>query len=644
MPSTPPAAAAKRGHPSGPRASGSTGGAGRKRKRSSDRDTTSAPAQQRIDGVPPSLAPVLLHAIKSRRKYLSKLGAGQNQPSPTVEAAAAPTAATGTGDVLARVAARSEQEQKRHRAAEDADSPLERPRLASEDATAAFLNGVRREASSSGRGGRSENGWTIEQHGEGTTESVPVACLSFLLGLFSADDGSVKLATRRAALALASELLQRSAECRESFAAAERLRQFLEVVSNMATSNHNADNDGDTTLKLLVQQEAARLLSETSDRFGTHYPRLTVAARFLEEREGIVLPRSSSSAGTNASGLADLVSNNAMAELRRGRDLAMAKIGKAHGRIRKILSRADECFEILVPRIEGSAPAKGPEQGDVALTGKGLGDDGDEDDEEDDDDIDWEEGNDDDEAVGASKAHLPEDHKKVVERTLAQMGRSRGIVDGGIEISLGRGGETEATGGGIDSGASAATAAAAREMLGRCVQLLSETHLPRLSFWAECLGKADMMVQQLAQQDGSTTQTPQTSLVAMTSSLRKKRAETLSLVLALKRDSAKTIVSAARLGIGNAASVSSATVSGSTEGGGSVTASTAASVDASKVNNTNPTGVGVAAASSIGAKLSWKQDLGIKSTKKPREKIRIKFASASSRSRSALEIKARKGL
>ena len=642
MPSTPPAAAAKRGHPSGPRASGSTGGAGRKRKRSSDRDSAAAApgAQQRIDGVPPSLTPVLLHAIKSRRKYLSKLGVGQNQPSPTTEAAAAPTAATGTGDVLARVAARSEQEQKRHRAAEDANSPLER--LASEDATAAFLNGVRREASSSGRGGRSENGWTIEQHGEGTTESVPVACLSFLLGLFSADDGSVKLATRRAALALASELLQRSAECRESFAAAEPLRQFLEVVSNMATSNHNADNDSDTALKLLVQQEAARLLSEISDRFGTHYPRLTVAARFLEEREGIVLPRSSSSAGTNASGLADLVSNNAMAELRRGRDLAMTKIGKAHGRIRKILSRADECFEILVPRIGGSAPAKGPDQGEVALTSKGLGDDGDEDDEEDDDDIDWEEGDDDDEAVGASKAHLPEDHEKAVERTLAQMGRSRGIVDGGIEISLGRGGETEATGGGIDGGASAATAAAAREMLGRCVQLLSETHLPRLSFWAECLGKADMMVQQLAQQDGSTTQTPQTSLVAMTSSLRKKRAETLSLVLALKCDSAKTIASATRLGIGNAASVSSETVSGSTEGGGSATASTA--VDASKVNNTNPTGVGVAAASSIGAKLSWKQDLGIKATKKPRKKIRIKFASASSRSRSALEIKARKGL
>ena len=645
MPSTPPAAAAKRGHPSGPRASGSTGGAGRKRKRSSDRDTTSAApgahAQQRIDGVPPSLAPVLLHAIKSRRKYLSKLGAGQKQPSPSPTAAAIESAAE-TGDVLARVAARSEQEQKRHRAAEDADSPLERPRLASEDATAAFLNGVRREAASSGRGGRSENGWTIERRGEGTTESVPVACLSFLLGLFSADDGSVKLATRRAALALASELLQRSAECRESFAAAERLRQFLEVVSNMATSNHNADNDGDTALKLLVQQEAARLLSETSDRFGTHYPRLAVAARFLEEREGVVLPRSSSSAGTNASGLADLVSNNAMAELRRGRDLAMTKIGKAHGRIRKILSRADECFEILVPRIGGSAPAKGPDQGDVALTGKGLGDDGDEDDEEDDDDIDWEEGNDDDEAVGASKAHLPEDHEKVVERTLAQMGRSRGIVDGGIEISLGRGGETEATGGGIDSGASAANAAAAREMLGRCVQLLSETHLPRLSFWAECLGKADMMVQQLAQQDGSTTQTPQTSLVAMTSSLRKKRAETLSLVLALKRDSAKTIASAARLGIGNAASVSSETVSGSTEGGGKATASTA--VDAKKLHNTNPTDVGVAAASSIGAKLSWKQDLGIKSTKKPRKKIRIKFASASSRSRSALEIKARKGL
>ena len=471
-----------------PSTPGSTGGAGKKRKRSSsDRGTTSDPGaqQQRIDGVPPSLTPVLLHAIKSRRKYLSKLGVGQNQPSPTAAEAAAESAAD-TGDVLARVAARSEQEQERRRAAEDADSPL---RLASEDATTAFLNGVRREAASSGRGGRSENGWTIEQRGgKGTTESVPVACLSFLLGLFSADDGSVKLATRRAALALASELLQRSAECRESFAAAERLRQYIEVVSIMATSNHaNADNDCDTALKLLVQQEAARLLSETSDRFGTHYPRLTVAARFLEEREGIVLSRSSttSSTGTtNASGLADLVSNNAMAELRRGRDLAMAKIGKAHGRIRKILSRADECFEILVPRIGGIGSAPYPDQSVVALTSKGLGDDGDEDDEEDDDDIDWEEGDDDDKAVGASKAHLPEDHEKAVERTLAQMGRSRGIVDGGIEISLGRGGDADATGGGIDGGASAVTAAAARDMLGRCAQLLSETHMPRLELIA----------------------------------------------------------------------------------------------------------------------------------------------------------------
>ena len=626
--------------------------ASRKRKRPDDAkpkqtNTSKADkARQRIEGVPPYLTPVLLHAIKSRRKYLSKLGSSSSadtggRAATPAAAPPAPAAADPT-DVLARVAARSEQEYQRRQAVEDADSPLERLRLASEDATTAFLNGVKREANSGSSGGtgggtsRSDNGWSLDQSqgaparapargGDGAADSVPVACLSFLLGLFSTDDGSVKLPTRRAALALASDLLQRSAECREAFASAERLRQFIEVVSSLGSSgrdtNHtgssnSADNEDEGALRLLVQQEAVQLLVGLSDRFGTYYPRLSVASRFLEEREGIVL-----SSTTRGSGIGDIASNNVMADLRRGRDIAMAKIDKAHERVTKILVRASECFEILVPRVGGSG--KEATQ-DANLANTWLGKDADDgDDLEDDDDIDWEEG--DDDSDDGSPA--PEDHAKAVERTLAQMERSRGIEDGGIEISLGGGN------GGIGE-ASAASTIAAREMLGRCVKLLEEKHVPRLAFWSDCLQRADNMTIQT----GETPGTLQSSLVAMPPLVRKKRSETLKMVLSLKSDCAKTIASAAKLEIGGVAN--DVQSSEGTNGKTTVPPETNAAAGV----NTNPTGVGVATASSmLSESTSWKLALGIKSKKPKKRKIRIKVAATSSR-KSAVEIKSRKGL
>ena len=616
--------------------------ASRKRKRPDDAKPKQAKlskadkAQQRIEGVPSSLTPVLLHAIKSRRKYLSKLGSSSSADTGG-RAAAASSAAADPTDVLARVAARREQEHQRRQAIQESDSPLERLRLASEDATTAFLNGVKREANSGSSGGTgggtSDNGWSLDQGqgrasargGDGAADSVPVACLSFLLGLFSTDDGSVKLPTRQAALALASELLQRSAECRGAFASAERLRQFIEVVSSLGSSgrdtNHtgssnSADNEDEGALRLLVQQEAVHLLVGLSDRFGTFYPRLSVASRFLEEREGIVL-----SSTTRGSGIGDIASNNVMANLRRGRDIAMAKIDKAHERVTKILVRAGDCFEVLVPRVGGSG--KEATQ-DANLANTWLGKDADDgDDLEDDDDIDWEEGGDD--IDDGSPA--PEDHAKAVERTLAQMERSRGIEDGGIEISLGGGND------GVDE-ASAASTIAAREMLGRCVKLLEEKHVPRLAFWSDCLQRADNMTIQT----GETPGTLQSSLVAMPPLVRKKRSETLKMVLSLKSDCAKTIASAAKLGIGGVPN--DVQSSEGTNGKSTMPPETNAVAGV----NTNPTDVGVATASSmLSESTSWKLALGIKSKKPKKRKIRIKVAPTSSR-KSAVEIKSRKGL
>ena len=689
--------------PPAPAAAGQGAAAGRigkKRQRSGDTNKHKAKAsskakadtaqqqqqqqqQQRIDGVPPSLTPVLLHAIKSRRKYLvsqQRLAATATATAtaPT-DTAAATAAASDPADVLARVAARSDQEHRRRRAAEAADSPLERLRWASEDATAAFLNGVRREANGGGGGGRNENGWSIDPVGRqqgragarghggggggaGAAASVPVASLAFLLGLFFANDGSVKLPTRRAALALASDLLQRSAECREGFASPERLRQFIEVVSsvgsspgrdtNRSSAGAGSDEEGDAALRMLVQQEAVQLLASLSDRFGSYYPRLTVAARYLEEREGIALwqsfssSSSSSSANSGGSGLGDLVSNNAMVDLRRGRDMAMAKVDKAYGRIRKILDRADECFEILVPRIggRGGAPVREAMQDAITLASKWRGDDGDESDEEDDDEdgIDWEEGDDDDDDDdddGIYKA--PKDHEKAVERTLAQMERSRGIEDGAIEIRLGNNGDVDAesSGGGVD-GASSVTTAATRKMLGRCVQLLDEKHMPRLAFWLDCLHKADnMVIQQAVQHAENTLATVHASLVAMPPLLRKKRSETLKVVSALKSDCVNAMTSACQLGIGSSSTLN--VVELISQSAGERNGKTDAGTNAKK--EANPTGVGVVTAS-ISANASWKRALGIKATKPKKKKmIRIKIVSASSR-KSAVQIKARKGL
>lgn len=313
--------------------------------------------------------------------------------------------------------------------------------------------------------------------------------------------------------------------------------------------------------------------------------------------------------------------------------MAMTKIDKAHGRITKILDRADECFEILVPRFGGGSSATGKEatqdtRTDLVNTWLDVtfDDDGDDDDLEDGDDIDWEEGDDNDDDRSTS----PEDHEKAVERTLAQMERSRGIEDGGIEISLG--GRDSA---GSSGGASDATTSAARDMLGRCVKLLEEKHLPILVFWSDCLHRADNMTIQTGEMSG----TVQSSLVAMPPSVRKKRSETLNMVLSLKSNCSKTMSSAAKLGIG---SVPNNTSIQSSEGTTGKTTVPPATNTALRVVN-NPTGVGVASGLSLSTSTSWKLALGIKSKKTKKRKIRIKVASTSSR-QSAVEIKSRKGL
>mmetsp|Transcript_5329 Transcript_5329/g.10186 ORF Transcript_5329/g.10186 Transcript_5329/m.10186 type:complete len:687 (+) Transcript_5329:250-2310(+) len=664
---------------------------GKKRKREPSQQQTSK--AQRIDGIPADLTPVLLHAVKATRKYMSKLGT--SAPSTTRSNASDTQQQEGaypfrnndnlyddSNDVLARVAARSERDRVRQEAAASSrgETPLDQARIASEDATRAFLNGVRRNATvaTSSNIGRSatgqaraeageENGWSLRgqtttSKSGGSTSSVPVACLTFLWNLV-ADSDNVKLPTRRAALALAAELLQRSAECRSTFCTADRLREYIDVVSSLgverATTVHvgAASDDADLALKRTMQREAAELLSELSDRFGAHYPRLTVAARYLEEREGVAIQSSTARSVMSAPGeSSESTFTRNMEDLRRGRDLAIKHGEREYSRVRKILHRADACFEILVPRIHvgSERPIASPDTGaDSARTETekpAVG--GTWSDEEEEDDIDWEEGDIDyDGKIGnhavKNNDDLVEkgsyDHKAAVERTLAVMESSQGVEGGELEIDLGaRSGEE------VVSADAAASATVARETLDRCVDLLSAKHFPRLAFWVNCLVSADGMMVQAQQQVGNSV--AQSSLVVMPSSLRKKRAQTLVMVMGLKSEVARTLASAARIKNASRYEKKGEATSPSVSPDTNVSQASRSTGTNNAVASNNSTGVGVAPNTAT----SWQNALGIKSRPKPGKnsaKGRIAAKTKQRRIRagapmrkSGVQIKLRKGI
>ena len=666
--------------------------AGKKRKREQSQQQTSK--AQRIDGIPADLTPVLLHAVKATRKYLSKLGIGT---APSMNCASdidqrlqlrQEEAAfrnndilnDDDNDVLARVAARSERDRIRQEAAAASrgETPLDQARIASEDATRAFLNAVKRDAVATSNISRSatgqarvageENGWSLR--GQTTTSksggsrlSVPVACLTFLWNLV-ADAANVKLPTRRAALALAAELLQRSAECRSAFCTANRLREYIDVVSSLgaerATNVSPASDDAVLALKRTMQREAAELLSELSDRFGAHYPRLTVAARYLEEREGVVVQSSTAPSVAPAPGESSgSTFTGNMEDLRRGRDLAIKHGEREYSRVRKILHRADACFEILVPRIHlgSERPIASPDTGadsarketEKPVVGGNWSD------EEEEDDIDWEEGDVDYE--GRSENHAVKnnddlaekgsyDHEAAVERTLAVMERSQGVEGGELEIDLGakRGEE-------VVSADAAASATVARATLDRCVDLLSTRHFPRLAFWVNCLVTADGMMVQSQQHVGNSV--GQSSLVVMPSSLRKKRAQTLELVMGLKGEVARTLTSAARINSASRYTKESEATSPcvSPDTNVSQASRSTGTTNAVASNNTiNSTGVGVATNTAT----SWQNALGIKARPKPGKKSAKGRIAAKTKQRriragtpmrkSGVQIKLRKGI
>jgi len=501
---------------------------GQKRKR--DQSCKS----QQIPGIPPSLSPVLLEAIKVRRRYLSKVAESSvtlrvseegvaSQP-PSDNSKVSSSGAERADDLIGKLAARSDKVALSRSGGETQEHVRLRGRAA--DATKMFLNAVRRDATTRGANNFREN-----QKASGGPHSVPVRCLVFLLDLFYADNEPVKMATRRSALGLAFELLRRSASSRAAFCSADWLKRYVSHATKLSsTSNCRAGSEA-VPLEVTVQREAVLLLSELSDKFGSLYPRLMVAHRYLEENQGILCQKDISNEVSSAR-------RKDIDGLRKVRDLAIKWGEKECSRVRKIIRRADKCFEVLVPRL-GTAPSQKmctPQDVKNVISKGNWSDD-------EDSGIDWEDvydcdnGDEKDYGTGASI----DNHEAAVERTLEVMEKSQGLEEGALEIDFDKrddnGEENGQTLHNLESDSSVL------QILHLCANTILTEHKPRIDEWVHSLIAADGMTSQ--RQEGSYG----SSLVVLDVTLRRKRNETLKMLMGYKRDISRMLTAAGKLGI-----------------------------------------------------------------------------------------------
>jgi len=167
------------------------------------------------------------------------------------------------------------------------------------------------------------------------------------------------------------------------------------------------------------------------------------------------------------------------------------------------------------------------------------------------------------------------------------------------------------------------------------VVLLSKRHVPRLTSWVDALLTSDSMTDSKALDTFSSKTL--SSLVLLPSSVRKRRGVVLQMLMGLKKEVARTLTSAARLGIdGKAVSIapSSATTATATDGNDKV------KEDLIISSNTSAT----ATTRNEAPCQSWQDGLGINSSYNGSVKDRIycNGANAKNNGKSKLQIKLRK--
>ena len=333
-----------------------------------------------VPGISQELATLLIMAIKTRRKFLSKSSS-------------------------------SEDEERLQTLKENAD-----------DATTAFLVHLRKhvEAANSKEAEKNE-----KQH-HNIIQNAATHCLDFLFTTLSDDKNSFHL--RRAALLLSTDILERSSDARAFLNSGGILMNFVSVIQRVDCNN----DDELSAMRGIFQQQAVELIARLSEKYGKLYQKFTVASRLMSEISVASFTRDDKQQR-----------DNNMKTLRMERDVAIERGSKACDSLERMIKRADIYFKILVPRYGGFSDriqesdsnengADGEESKEVCKREK-----------EDDDSIDWEEGDDGHKHVSGENSHTNllsdvVDHHEAVNHTLSVMQRSSGLVhEGGLTIDLG---------------------------------------------------------------------------------------------------------------------------------------------------------------------------------------------------------------
>jgi len=424
-----------------------------------------------ILGVPSDLTPLLVESLRSATKFFSNADTPQNPFSEDKDPINTPSEQSSSvvDSILNRMAS-SEEEKKQQKRQERMEEDRQ-----------SWLSAVKRKAKECHKG----------------SSTVPLSCFRYLWDLSQEHS---RVAVRRASLNLFGCLLSKSSECRMHVSSEDILLKYVTCV--VEAKNVKASSEKQVSC---WQEEALDWFTYLSESYGDFYPKFRVARQFLQQR-------CSSSMETQG----NLGIN--MPDLRRIRDIAMQYGDREIVKVDKLIRRAHQCLDVLVPRmgvvVEREAAAAVP---------KGAGDAADND--SDDDDIDWEDG---DEEFDEGNT---EEHADAVERTLAAMASSGGLQGGHIEIHLeSKEEDQEDSPDAMDENT--------HKLLQKTVQSIESRHMKRLSSWVNALIKADGLVLN----EGK-------SLVVMPADVARSRGYLLQKLLDRKQTLASILASAAKLGI-----------------------------------------------------------------------------------------------
>ena len=390
------------------------------------------------------------------------------------------------------------------------------------------------------------------------TDDLPmncaIGCLDFLMDLLS--DQTCKIILRNAALCVIRALSQHRHDCRAVFTT--KVKIFVDSVGD--ADEHlrmNANRKtGNRDHVVMYQRYALKFLHDLSDRFDSIQPKLVIAGRYLEEQKGISLYSGSHSSLRRNT-------NGDMIELRKIRDKALLFAEKEMARVNKVLKILDSCFEILVPRFGHKFHSHEPlddntfppesSKDDTETDSLIVEDDGGEDT---DDDIDWEDGDENKNQTQSTNINCVqtekdanvngEDRLAMVERTMAVMKQSGALRnDGTLEVEFGakshasdplHGTATE------PSSHDIIEEKESKEKISKCVEFLSKK-LDKLSLWIDALLSADNMTDASRIRSSSNHYNKQgiSSVVLLPVSIRKKKGITTRMLIDTKNTIARAL-------------------------------------------------------------------------------------------------------